>query len=372
MSERADSPRSIRSLGVEAPGRIYYWEYQEGPLEPGRFRVNTLYTGLSAGTELTFFKGTNPYLHSSWNPDLGLFQSNQPSQGYPVPFLGYMEVAQVTATRTAAVKEGDIVAMTYGHKTGHTADPVHEFFFPLPPDLDKVLGIYVAQMGPIVANGLLHAAADQNNSSSVRLSDGVEGRQVLIVGGGAIGLMCGLWAKQLGAAEVAVADATEERRKVAREFGLVALDLNEEPARWTKERWLHGPADRGADVVFQCRATSDALQIALRCLRPQGTVIDLAFYQGGADTVRLGEEFHHNGLRIHCAQIGRVPRGLHSSWDRRRLATETIRFLDAEGHQIRRHMISEIAPYDEAQRIFEDIAERRRHFLQVVFRVAHA
>ena len=56
--------------------------------------------------------------------------------------------------------------------------------------------------------------------------------------------------------------------------------------------------------------------LALRSLRPQGTVVDLAFYQGGADAVRLGEEFHHNGLAIRCAQIGRVPRGQAHLWDR--------------------------------------------------------
>ena len=67
--------------------------------------------------------------------------------------------------------------------------------------------------------------------------------------------------------------------------------------------------DRGADVVFQCRGQASALATALRILRPQGTVIDLAFYPGGCDEVRLGEEFHHNGLSVRCAQIGRVPRG---------------------------------------------------------------
>ncbi len=56
-----------------------------------------------------------------------------------------------------------------------------------------------------------------------------------------------------------------------------------------------------------------SLHTALKALRPQGTAIDLAFYQGGADALRLGEEFHHNGLSIRCAQINRVPRGLAPS-----------------------------------------------------------
>ena len=87
-----------------------------------------------------------------------------------------------------------------------------------------------------------------------------------------------------------------------------------------KARWHHGAQDRGADFVFQTRARSESLHDALRALRPQGTVIDLAFYQGGADGTRFGEEFHHNGLSLRCAQIGRVPRGLAHLWDRRRLS----------------------------------------------------
>ena len=53
--------------------------------------------------------------------------------------------------------------------------------------------------------------------------------------------------------------------------------------RVMKERWNHGGGDRGADIALQCRANAASLHEGLRALRPQGTVIDLAFYQGGAE-----------------------------------------------------------------------------------------
>lgn len=81
--------RKIRSLGIEREGQAYYIEYDEGPPGDHQFRVETLYTGLSAGTELTFFKGTNPYLHSRWDEGFGIFQDGHPSAHYPLPFLGY-------------------------------------------------------------------------------------------------------------------------------------------------------------------------------------------------------------------------------------------------------------------------------------------
>ena len=363
-------PRVVRSLGVECAGRMCFSSYEEGPLLAGHFRVDTLYTGLSAGTELTFFKGSNPYLNARWDEQLGLFRAGEPGMRFPINFLGYMEVGRVSESRTPAVAAGEVVAMAYGHKTGHTADAMHEFFVPLPAGLDPVLGIYVGQMGPICANGLLHAAADLVGQDVRDLGDGVRGRNVLVMGAGVVGLLTGLFARRHGAADVAVADPTPERLGAARALGLTTVDENEIDAwRFCKERWHHGPNDRGADVVFQCRGRAASLQTALRSLRPQGSVIDLAFYQGGAPELRLGEEFHHNGLTIRCAQIGRVPRGLAHTWSRMRLARETIELLQAYGPLVREHVVTDIVPFDDAPELIAALAARKRHVIQAVFQV---
>ena len=65
--------RTIRSLGVQGPGRMFFYSYEEGPPSDGQFRVETLFTGFSAGTELTFVKGSNPYLNARWDEHYGLF-----------------------------------------------------------------------------------------------------------------------------------------------------------------------------------------------------------------------------------------------------------------------------------------------------------
>jgi threonine dehydrogenase-like Zn-dependent dehydrogenase len=360
--------RPVRLLVIEAPGQARLVDEQEPAPADGQFRVETLYTGLSAGTELTFFKGTNPYLHAAWDQRLGVFRRDRPGAGFPVRAPGYMEVGRVTETNSDAVGVGDLVAMAYGHKTGHTVDPAADRFLPLPAGLDPVLGVYVAHMGPICANGLLHAAAEVAGPTALQLGDGVRGRHVLVTGAGVVGLLVGLLARHHGAAEVLVADASPERLAAARGLGLEAVDDAEQTA-WqvVKERWRRDPTDCGADVVFQCRGRTAALAGALRSLRPQGTVIDLAFYQGGAPDLALGEEFHHNGLTIRCAQIGRVPRGLAHLWDRRRLAAETIALLDANGPAIRQHLVTDLVPLEDAPDLLADLAARRRHVLQAVF-----
>jgi threonine dehydrogenase-like Zn-dependent dehydrogenase len=358
-----------RAVVVTGPGRVEIADEEVKPVPPGGFRVRTLFSGVSAGTELTFVKGTNPALHASWDPVLGLF-GGPPDQAYPVTRLGYMEVGRVSESRAPSLAEGTIVAMTYGHRTAYLSDPLRERVVPLPADLDPILGIYVAHMGPICANGLLHAAADLRGADVRSLADGVAGRRVAVVGAGVVGLLTALFARAGGAESVVVLDPSAPRRAVAVRLGLQAIDPDATDAAVAlKTAWAHGPGDRGADAVFQCRGQASALALALRLLRPQGTVIDLAFYPGGADAVRLGEEFHHNGLSIRCAQIGRVPRGLAPTWDRERLSAETIALLRRDGPAIATHLITDVVPFDEAPALLHDLAGRRRSVLQAVLRV---
>ena len=358
---------SDRVVVVSAPGRVEIREEEPAPLRDGTFRVRTLYSGVSTGTELSYVKGTNPYLSVNWNPDLGLFQPGEPSAGYPVTRLGYMEVGQVVESRTAAVEVGTVGAMCYGHRTGYLADPLVDRFVPLPEELDPLLGVYVAHMGPICANGLLHAAADLYGTDVRSLGDGVRGRRVAVTGAGVVALLTALWARHHAAASVVVLDPTPQRRAVAAALGLETLDPQAvDPAEVLKTRWSHGPGDRGADLVFQCRGQTSALHLSLRLLRPQGTVIDLAFYQQGADEVRLGEEFHPNALTVKCAQLGRVPRGLAPTWDRERLSAETIELLRAYGDLMRSSLVSTVVPFDAAPALLTALAAGRRHEVQAV------
>lgn len=361
--------RHVRALGVERPGAAYLHGYDEGMLEPGRVRLETLYTGFSAGTELTFVKNSNPYLHSRWDAGRGVFVPDEPQQHYPVPFLGYMESARVLESAVDDFIPGEVVGAVYGHKSGHIADPFHDLLTRLPSDIDPILGIYVGQMGPIAANGILHADAELLGSSTASLGASLNGRPVLVIGGGVVGLFVALFAQQAGASEVVIADPSHFRRLRAACLGMKAM-TQDQAWNYAKGRWLHGGDDRGADIVFQTRANSAALHAAMQALRPQGTVIDLAFYQGGAPSLRLGEEFHHNGLNLRCAQINRVPRGMASLWDKRRLATETVKLLAARGKEISAQLITHVVDLEEAPRFIDHLLKERPDFLQIVFKVA--
>jgi threonine dehydrogenase-like Zn-dependent dehydrogenase len=214
-------------------------------------------------------------------------------------------------------------------------------------------------MGPICVNGLLHAAATLVGPAA-GIGDGVRDRHVLVTGAGVIGLLSALLAVQHGAADVLVVESSPERRAVAAALGLATVDDAEEPA-WlaAKHRWRHGTGDAGADVALQCRGHDASLALALKALRPQGVVVDLGFYQASARAVRLGEEFHHNGLALVCAQIGLVPRGMADAWPRTALAAATLGLLRQRGPEIRDHVVTRVVSFEEGPRLLTDLAERR-------------
>jgi hypothetical protein len=84
-------------------------------------------------------------------------------------------------------------------------------------------------------------------------------------------------------------------------------------------------------------------------------VVDLAFYQRGAGRVHLGEEFHHSGLALACAQIGRVPRGMADTWPRQALAAVTLDFLREHGPALRAHAISDVVAFDDGPALLAEL-----------------
>jgi threonine dehydrogenase-like Zn-dependent dehydrogenase len=368
LSALADphGPWRVTSVGFRRPQEVELFDYEEGPLPDGQFRLRTLFAGISAGTELTHFTGTNPYMSARWDDNLKLFMADGRSE-YPMMFTGYMQVGEVVASRSDRVREGQAVGMTYGHKSGHTCDPAQEVFVPLPDGMDPILGIYAAQMGPICANAILHADEEELGAAVPSLGAGLRDRNVMVTGTGVIGMLTGMMALDAGAREVAIIGRNSHRLAAAERLGMTPINNRQtDPGEWAKRCWKTDWLDRGADVAFQCSGSDELLHQAFRSLRPQATVVDLGFYQGGAPGLSLGHEFHHNGLRHVCAQIFRVPRRLRGSWDRGRLAAETIRFLQRNGDMLRRHVITDVLPFTQAQRAYDLLAGSSPRALQVV------
>jgi threonine dehydrogenase-like Zn-dependent dehydrogenase len=122
---------------------------------------------------------------------------------------------------------------------------------------------------------------------------------------------------------------------------------------------------RGADVCLEVSGVAAALHEAVRSCAYASRVVALGFYQGGAEALRLGEEFHHNRIALISSQIGGLAPELSPRWSRRRLV-ETFMQLALEQQVRCTDLITHRVPVADAAALFRLLDEEPSKVLQAV------
>lgn len=339
-------------LAFAQPRKIDFELIEDRPLDTKEVRVRTLYSGISAGTEMTAYRGSNPYLSKQWDPKNRLFRpSDAPSQSYPLLGWGYEEVGEVieVSSDVTTLKAGDIVYGTWGHRTQHILQEDYANQRIKPDGLDPILAIY-SHLGPIALNGVLDA--------NIHI-----GETVVVFGLGVVGQVIAQLAKLSGARVFGV-DLIENRLKLARDLGAIeyGFDPGEGSAAEKIKEITNG---RGADVSIEASGSAKALNEAVRATAYSARVVALGFFQGEAQGLFLGEEFHHNRINLVCSQISNVDPALSFRWDRIRLI-HTIMDLQAQGRLNLRPVITHVIPFKQAAQGFQILDETPEQALQIV------
>jgi NADPH:quinone reductase-like Zn-dependent oxidoreductase len=299
-----------RTVQLTATGDAEMVRYEAAPLKEGLVRIRTVRSAISSGTEMTFYgrAATNVYLHKRWNEELRLFEPGQVSMSYPV-VVGYRAAGEVIDSRSPTVENGLRVYGTWRHTELTTMDAQQALRQHLPAELTWDDGVDIGQMGPICLNAVAYGERQQ------------VGQPAVVFGAGVIGLITAQVVRATGASSVHVVDRIASRLVVAGSLGFEVVDASSadlDVAAHLKR--IHG-AD-GVPVVWECTGSAAALHQAIRVVKRRGTVVAVGFYQGDAVGLILGEEFHHNGVRIVCGQIGNVHPD--ETWDSLRSSTITL------------------------------------------------
>ena len=331
-----------RVVTFEGPKRVGVKEYDDPPLAPNEVRLRTLFSGISAGTEMTAYRGSNPYLSKRWEEERRLFLEDDVSIEYPVEGWGYEEVGEVAevGSEVGKVAVGDVVYGTWGHRSTQVVDEGWAAERRLPPGVDPVVGVF-SRIGAIALNGVLDA-------------DIHVGEFVAVFGQGVPGLIAAQLARLNGGTVVAV-DGIDRRLELARELGAehVVNFRERSPAEEVKAL----TEGRGADVCIEFSGSYRALHEAIRTTAYNSKVVSAGFFQGEGAGLFLGEEFHHNRVRIVCSQISGLSPALDHRWDVRRLE-RTVMSLAAEGRISLAPLVTHRFGIDEAARAFELLDQR--------------
>jgi 2-desacetyl-2-hydroxyethyl bacteriochlorophyllide A dehydrogenase len=319
-------------------------------LRPDEVRIRTLYSGISAGTELTAYRGSNPYLNKKWDEERRLFVDGATSIEYPVNGWGYEEVGQVIEIGhdVTRVSVGDRIWGTWGHRSETVQQEDRAAQRILSPSVDPRIGIF-SQIGAIALNVILDA-------------DIHVGETVVVFGLGVPGQIVAQLARLNGARVIGV-DGIASRRALAKQLGAdEVLDPADGPVA---ERIRERTAGRGADVALEVTGNYHALHEAIRTVAYSSRVCVAGFMQGEGAGLRLGEEFHHNRVAVIASQISGVAPALQHRWDQYRLAATAIQLAE-QGRLQLTDLISHELPVEQAGEAFGMLDSRPQEALQVV------
>jgi 2-desacetyl-2-hydroxyethyl bacteriochlorophyllide A dehydrogenase len=326
----------------EAPKEVVIREYEESPLREREVRLCTLYSGISAGTELTAYRGSNPYLTKRWQPEQRLFVEDEVTLEYPVEGWGYEEVGEVAEVGSGVTRvvAGDVVYGTWGHRSTTVVDEDWAAARVLPPGLDPMIGVF-SRIGAIALNAVLDA--------NIHV-----GEYVAVFGQGVPGLIAAQLARLNGGTVIAV-DGIPRRLELAEELGAAhVIDFNKKSPAEEIKNLTEG---RGADVSIEISGSYPALHEAIRSTAYNSEIVSAGFFQGAGAGLSLGEEFHHNRIRMVCSQISGLSPSLDHRWSVERLE-RTVMALAAEGRISLEPLVTHTFGVEEAGEAFRLLDQR--------------
>jgi 2-desacetyl-2-hydroxyethyl bacteriochlorophyllide A dehydrogenase len=268
---------------------------------PDEVRVRAIVSAISHGTELLVYRGE---VDAELPLDLPTLAGGY---GFPLKY-GYASVGRVVALgrNVRGLREGDLVFALHPHQD--------EYVIPgslvrrLPDGTKADHGVFLANLETAI-NVVLDAKP--------RLRE-----VVAVFGQGVVGLLVTQLLRRSGARVVAV-EPSAVRRSFAERFGAqVAVAPGD-------ERVIHTVSGgRGADIAIDASGSPAALQQAIDCVAPEGTVVVCSWYGDKPVPLDLGGRFHRGRVRLISSQVSRIDPALAPRWDRERRLAMAMDLLD--------------------------------------------
>ena len=251
----------------------------------GEASVQTLYSGVSRGSEALVFEGRVPV--SEYERMRAPFQVGR----FPAPIkYGYANVGRVLDGPAEWV--GRAVFCLYPHQQRYVVPC--DALFPLPDTVPPSRAVLAANLETAL-NGVWDSGAGP-------------GDRVAVVGAGSLGCLAAWLLSRLPGCEVELIDTNPRRAQIA-----AALGVKFAPPEG---------ASPDADAVLHASGSGDGLTTALRLAGFEATVVELSWYGDRSVAVALGEAFHSRRLTLKSSQVGSVAASRRARWSpQRRLQT---------------------------------------------------
>ncbi|MDX2496225.1 MAG: zinc-binding alcohol dehydrogenase [Desulfuromusa sp.] len=340
-----------QQLWFTAPYSVEYREQELG--EPGsdEILVRTLYSGISAGTEMLVYRGQLP---RDQVLDSNMEALENQSTTYPLQY-GYANVGRVEAAGNNVDKGmiGSNVFALQPHATHYMTRA--KSVVQLPKTMDPEATVFLANMETAV-NLVLDAKP-------------ALGEKVVILGQGVVGLLVSAILSRFPLSSSYALEPIQLRRDTALKLGVEsAIDPDSENAMGTMRSSLNTTPGHGADLVLELTGSPNALNLALDLCAYSGRIIVGSWYGSKPVTLDLGGRFHRDRINIVSSQVSTINPELSGRWDRERRFVTALELIGSiKPEQLITHRM-EFGSAHEAYRLLDESPDKA---LQVILTYTH-
>ena len=337
-----------RKLVAVAPRKAALVDYEVPTTGRNQVKVRVEYASPKHGTEVSLFRGDDPFVADLFDEDWRLFLQREPgrqeTENGEDPALGNQWVGVIVekGDDVGRFRVGDRVCGYGSIREIQVLDAVDDPYLLKVPDIMPWKNALCFDPAQFALGGI--------RDGHVRLGD-----RVAVFGLGAIGAIAAQMAKVAGAAYVAVIDPIEKRRHAAVDAG---ADAAFDPLRDDVGLELKRATGRaGVDAAIETSGNEQALQEALRGLAYGGTIAFVGWARAFSGTLDLGREAHFNNASLVFSRASSEPSRDHPRWDRRRIAMSCWSLL-ATGAIDCERIIDPVVHFDEAPYAYEEYVDR--------------
>ncbi len=297
-------PLTSRSLVFTAPHQVDVVESELPPPQAGQVVVETVVSGISAGSEMLVYRGQMPR-------DLAVDDTIAALGGlfdYPVRY-GYAAVGRVRDLGADVEPSWrDRLVFAFQPHASHFVTDVANLRL-LPPALAPEAAVFLPNMETAV--------------SLVMDGSPVVGERVAVVGQGVVGLLVTWLLAQLSLATLVTVDGLALRRRWSEQMG-ATVSLGPEALDGAVRALAGSSAEAGpdgADLTLELSGNPQALDAAIALTGFGGRIVVGSWYGEKRVDVDLGGRFHRAHMRLISSQVSHLgPRWLARWTKPRRLA----------------------------------------------------
>lgn len=287
-----------RQLWFTGPRSVEIRETALPDPAPGFVQVRSLYSGISAGTEMLVYRGELPA-----GMDLDATLTTMKSTAWPLQY-GYATVGRVErlGSNVDLVWQDRIVFAFVPHAGYFNA--ACESLVVLPESIEPIAGVFLANM---------ETAVNLVLDGSPRL-----GEKVVVLGQGIVGLLTTALLSAYPLNTLAIIEQIEMRRRYAARLGARVID----PGNTSDLDQLKQDLGNGADLVYELTGVPSVLNMAIDICGYGSRIITGSWYGTRSAGLTLGGSFHRNRISLTSSQVSTIAPELTARWDKlRRFAT---------------------------------------------------